>query len=42
MVFAKAERGKTEINAEEMRLGELGRGGIRYKAVLVALELLLP
>ncbi len=42
VVFAKAERGKTEINAEEMRLGELGRGGIRYKAVLVALELLLP
>ncbi len=42
VVFAKAERGRTEINAEEMRLGELGRGGIRYKAVLVALELLLP
>ena len=42
VVFAKAERGMTEINAEEMRLGELGRGGIRYKAVLVALELLLP
>jgi nicotinamide-nucleotide amidase len=42
VVFAKAERGKTEINAEQMLLEGEGRGDIRYKAVLVALELLLP
>ncbi len=42
VVFAKAERGKAEINAEEMRLEGEGRGEIRYRAVLVALELLLP
>ncbi len=42
VVFAKAERGKTEINAEELRLEGQGRGEIRYRAVLVALELLLP
>jgi nicotinamide-nucleotide amidase len=42
VVFAKAERGKAEINAEELRLEGEGRGEIRYRAVLVALELLLP
>ncbi len=42
VVFAKAERGKSEINAEQMRLDGDGRGEIRYRAVLVALELLLP
>lgn len=42
VVFAKAERGKSEINAEELRLQGEGRGEIRYRAVLVALELLLP
>jgi nicotinamide-nucleotide amidase len=42
VVFAKAERGKAEVNAEEMRLEGDGRGEIRYRAVLVALELLLP
>jgi nicotinamide-nucleotide amidase len=42
VVFAKAERGKSEINAEQMRLEGDGRGEIRYRAVLVALELLLP
>lgn len=42
VVFAKAERGKSEINAEQLRLEGDGRGEIRYRAVLVALELLLP
>jgi nicotinamide-nucleotide amidase len=42
VVFARAERGKSEINAEQMRLEGDGRGEIRYRAVLVALELLLP
>jgi nicotinamide-nucleotide amidase len=42
VVFAKAERGKSEINAEQMQLEGDGRGEIRYKALLIALELLLP
>lgn len=42
VVFAKAERGKSEINAEQMQLEGEGRGEIRYKALLIALELLLP
>lgn len=42
VVFARAERGKAEVNAEEMHLEGDGRGEIRYRAVLVALELLLP
>jgi nicotinamide-nucleotide amidase len=42
VVFARAERGKSEINAEQMHLEGGSRGDIRYKAVLVALELLLP
>ncbi len=42
VVFARAERGKDEAIAEEKRFGDLERGEIRYKAVLTALELLLP
>lgn len=42
VVFAKAERGNSQINAEQMLLEGEGRGEIRYRAVLVALELLLP
>ncbi len=42
VVFARAERGKTEINAEQVLIAGEGRGEIRYRAVLVALELLLP
>ncbi|MCB2047150.1 MAG: CinA family protein [Novosphingobium sp.] len=42
VVFAKAERGEEEVNAEERRFPDEGRGDIRYRALLVALELLLP
>lgn len=39
---ARAERGKTEVHADEQLIEGQGRGEIRYKALLVALELLLP
>ena len=42
VVFARAERNQTEALVEEKRFGALERGEIRYKAVLTALELLLP
>lgn len=42
VVFAKAERGKDNVNAEQKIFPDEGRGAIRYRAVLTALELLLP
>jgi nicotinamide-nucleotide amidase len=42
VVFARAERGKADINADEKRLDGADRAEIRHQAVLVALELLLP
>jgi nicotinamide-nucleotide amidase len=42
VVFALAERGKADVNAAEKLLEGGSRAEIRYKAVLVALELLLP
>lgn len=44
VVFAKAERGgdADEIVADRHEFGDLGRGGVRLQAALVALELLLP
>lgn len=42
VVFARADRGNDEVNAEEKRLDGKTRAEIRYQATLVALELLLP
>lgn len=44
VVFARAERGADPANviADRREFGDLGRGGIRLQAALVALELLLP
>jgi nicotinamide-nucleotide amidase len=42
VVFARAERGKADVNADEKRLDGEDRSEIRHQAVLVALELLLP
>ena len=42
VVFAKAERGKEEIEAEERLLDGSSRAMVRHQATLVALELLLP
>lgn len=42
VVFAKAERGVDEPEAEQMQFDDNGRGGVRAQAVIVALELLLP
>ncbi|MBX9796417.1 CinA family protein [Sphingomonas sp.] len=44
VVFARAERGAdpAEVIADQRQFGDLGRGGIRLQAALVALELLLP
>jgi nicotinamide-nucleotide amidase len=44
VVFARAIRGQDseEVDAEEQRLGNLGRSLVRFQATLVALELLLP
>lgn len=42
VAFARAERGIAHVNAEELRFDDEGRGNIRYRAVLTALELLLP
>lgn len=44
VIFARAEKGgdKADVHAERKEFGDLGRGGIRLQAALVALELLLP
>ena len=44
VVFARAERGRdpADVHADRKQFGDLGRGGIRLQAALVALELLLP
>ena len=42
VVFARADRGSEEVNAEERILDGEDRGDIRRQATLVALELLLP
>jgi nicotinamide-nucleotide amidase len=42
VVFAKAVRGIDQVNAEQKVFPDEGRGAIRYRAVLTALELLLP
>lgn len=44
VVFARAERGMdpADVVADRREFGDLGRGGIRLQAALVALELLLP
>jgi nicotinamide-nucleotide amidase len=42
VVFACARRGEDEVNAEEKLLEGSNRSEIRHKAVLTALELLLP
>ncbi|HKX78758.1 MAG TPA: CinA family protein [Novosphingobium sp.] len=43
VVFARADRGVEEVNAEERRFPPEGsRAEIRHQAALVALELLLP
>ncbi|NJC33486.1 nicotinamide-nucleotide amidase [Sphingomonas jejuensis] len=44
VVFARAEKGAApdKIKAERRELGDLGRGGVRLQAALVALDLLMP
>ena len=44
VVFARADRGvdPADVHASKRSFGDLGRGGIRLQAALVALELLLP
>ena len=42
VVFARAERGREGVVAEERLFPDTGRAGIRRQAALVALELLLP
>lgn len=44
VVFARAKRGEdpSEIIADKRNFGDLGRGGVRLQAALVALELLMP
>lgn len=44
VVFARAEQGgdPADVHADRKQFGDLGRGGIRLQAALVALELLLP
>lgn len=44
VVFAQALRGgdPEEVKAKRHEFGEIGRGGIRLQAALLALELLLP
>ena len=42
VVFARALRGNEDVDAEERRLDGSSRGGVRYQAAVVALELLLP
>ncbi len=44
VVFAQALRGgdPEDVKAERHEFGDIGRGGIRLQAALLALELLLP
>lgn len=42
VVFARADRGVDEVNADERHLTGSDRAEIRHQATLVALELLLP
>jgi nicotinamide-nucleotide amidase len=42
VVFARAERGSDEVEAEERRFAATSRADVRKQATLVALELLLP
>lgn len=42
VVFARADRGVDEVNADEQHLKGSTRAEIRHQATLVALELLLP
>ncbi|MFC3214468.1 CinA family protein [Novosphingobium panipatense] len=42
VVFACAQRGVEEVNAEQKQLDGRSRGEIRHQATIVALELLLP
>lgn len=43
VVFARAEKGADpDVVANTRQFGDLGRGGIRLQAALVALDLLLP
>ncbi len=42
VVFARAIRGSDEVMAEERFLDATSRADVRYQAMLVALELLLP
>ncbi|TCM22141.1 nicotinamide-nucleotide amidase [Novosphingobium sp. PhB165] len=42
VVFARAERGEEDVNAEQKQLDGTGRAEIRHQAALIALELLLP
>lgn len=44
VVFARAERGDSpdDITADRREFGDLGRGGVRLQAALVALDLLMP
>ena len=44
VVFARAERGADpqDVVADKKQFGDIGRGGVRLQAALVALELLMP
>ncbi|WP_287978370.1 CinA family protein [Sphingomonas sp.] len=44
VIFARAEKGAdpADVHADMKAFGELGRGGVRLQAALVALDLLLP
>jgi nicotinamide-nucleotide amidase len=44
VVFARAERDAdpSDVVADRKDFGDLGRGGVRLQAALVALELLMP
>jgi nicotinamide-nucleotide amidase len=44
VVFARAEKGADpqHVVADRKEFGDLGRGGVRFQAVLCALELLMP
>ena len=44
VVFARAEKGAdpAQVVADQKAFGDLGRGGVRLQAALVALDLLMP
>ncbi|WP_210358603.1 CinA family protein [Sphingomonas beigongshangi] len=44
VIFARAEKGAdpADVHADMKAFGDLGRGGVRLQAALVALDLLLP